>query len=112
MEQLVEGYRDNRTPSPKRPFEGIDNVVWSKSHKEITEWCKRYKVYDQITNEEIEEIWRRETSDDYEAVRLNGKYVWETAKRVRDFIKVHEDMIHITSFREYKEVMMKVMRVI
>ena len=49
---------------------------------------------------------------DEEAIRLNGKYVWETAKRVCDFINTHEDLITITTFGEYREVMKKVMRVI
>mgnify|MGYP004533812909 CR=1 FL=1 len=31
-------------------------------------------------------------------VRLNGKYVWETAKRVCNFVNSHEDLIHITNF--------------
>ena len=54
----------------------------------------------------------REDPDDGEPVRLNGKYVWETAKRVCDFINAHENLVHITSFREYRVVMLKVMRVI
>ena len=33
------------------------------------------KVYDEITDNEIEEIWKRESPDDEEPVRLNGKYV-------------------------------------
>ena len=48
----------------------------------------------------------------FEPIRLNGKYVWETAKKVCGFINEHEDFIHITTFGEYKEVMKKVMRVI
>ena len=43
---------------------------------------------------------------------LNGKYVWETAKRVCDYINAHEDLIHIATFGEYKVVMKKVMSVI
>ena len=70
------------------------------------------KVFDKITEDEIRDIWMMETPDDGEQFRLNGKYVWETAKRVCDFINSREDLIHISSFREYKEVMMKVMRVI
>ena len=69
-------------------------------------------MYDEITEDEIEEIWNREGSDDDEPVRLNGKYVWETAKRVCDFINAHDDIIHITSFGEYRVVMLKVMGVI
>ena len=75
-------------------------------------WCKRNKVYDEITEDEIQEIWSREDTDEGEAIRLNGKYVWEAAKRVCDFINVHEDLIHITTFGEYKEVMRKIMMVI
>ena len=70
------------------------------------------KVFDEITEDEIEEIWNREGSNDDEPVRLNGKNVWEIARRVCDFINAHDDFIHITSFREYRVVMLKVMRVI
>ena len=45
-------------------------------------------------------------------MRLNGKYVWETAKRVCDFINRRDDLIHISTFGEYRQVMLKVMRVI
>ena len=93
-------------------FEEVDNVVWSGDEKEIAQWCKRNKVYDEITEDEIEEIWRRDDQDLEEPVRLNGKYVWETAKRVCCFINAHEDLITITSFAEYKLVMKKVMKVI
>ena len=43
---------------------------------------------------------------------MNGKYVWETAKRVCNYINAHEDLIQITTFGEYRVVMRKVMRVI
>ena len=69
------------------------------------------KVYDVIAEDEIEEIWKRKNPDE-EPIRLNGKYVWETAKRVCDFINAHEEIITITSFREYRVVMKKVMMVI
>ena len=69
--------------------EEIDNVVWSWSEKEISMWCQHNKVFDVITEAEIEEIWNRETPDHEEAVRLNGKYVWDVAKRVCDFINTH-----------------------
>ena len=52
----------------------------------------------------------REPSD--EPIRLNGKYVWETVKRVCDFINAQEDLITITSFGEYRAAMKKVMLVI
>ena len=61
-------------------FEEIDNKIWSGSETEIIKWCQRNKVYDEITEAEIEEIWMKETLDE-ENVRFNGKYVWETAKR-------------------------------
>ena len=62
-------------------YEEIDNIIWSGSEREITKWCSKNKVYDEITEDEIEEIWQREDPDDGEPVRLNGKYVWQTAKR-------------------------------
>ena len=52
----------------------------------------------------------REDSDE-EPIRLNGKFVWETAKRVCNHINAHEDIIRISSFGEYRDVMKKVMRV-
>ena len=79
--------------------------------KEITSWCKRNKVYDEITDGEIDDNWNRETRDREEAVILNGKVVWETAKRVCDFINAHEDLIHISTFGEYRTVMLKEMKV-
>ena len=96
----------------RKLFEEIDNMVWSGDEKEITQWCKRNKVYDEITDAEIEEIWREEDLSDDEPIRLNGKYVWETAKRVCDYINAHEELIIITSLGEYRVVMKKVMRVI
>ena len=57
-------------------FEEIDNIIWSRREEAITQWCKRNTVCDEITeDEEIAEIWQRETPDDEETVRLNGKYV-------------------------------------
>ena len=90
-------------------FEETDNMVWSGCEKDISRWCTNNKVYDEITEKEIEEIWQREVPDRYEPIRLNGKYVWETAKRVCDYINAHEDLITITSFGEYRSVMKKVM---
>ena len=80
--------------------------------KDITSWCKKNKVYDEITEEEIKEIFQREDPDNGEDIRLNGNFVWETAKRVCDFINTHEDIINITTFGEYRRVMMKVIKVI
>ena len=93
-------------------FEETDNTVWSGGEKEITEWCKRNKVYDEITEDEIEDIWKREDPDEDEPIRLNGKYVWEAAKRVCDYINAHEGIIHITTLGEYREVMKKMIKVI
>ena len=93
-------------------FEEIDNMVWSGVETEMTEWCKNNKVYDEITENEIEEIWRKGDDPDDEPIRLNGNYVWETAKRVCEYINADEDLIHITTFGENKEVMRKVSRVI
>ena len=93
-------------------FGEIDNMVWSGREKEITSWCEMNKVYDEITENEIEEIWNREAPDHEEPIRLNGKFVWETAKRVCDFINAHEGLIRITTFGEYRVVMLKVMKVI
>ena len=95
----------------RKLFEAIDNMAWSGDEEKVSQWCKKNKVFDEITEEEIEDIWNRESPDE-EPIRLNGKYVWETAKKVCGFINAHEDLIHITTFGEYKEVMKKVMRVI
>ena len=76
------------------------------------EWRLKNKVYDEITEVEIEGIWKKEDPSEEEYDRLNGKYVWETAKRVCDFINAHEDLIQIATFGEYKKVMKKVMSVI
>ena len=92
-------------------FEEVDNMVWNGSDDDITRWCQKNKVYDEISDEEIEEIWKREDSDE-EPIRLNGKCVWETAKRVCNYKNAHEDIIRISSFGEYRDVMKKVMRVI
>ena len=87
-------------------------MTGSGNEEEITCWCKENKVYEEITEKEIEEIWNRESPDESDPIRLNGKSVWETAKRVCDFINTHEDLVHITTFGEYRKVMGKVMRVI
>ena len=81
-------------------FEEIDDIVWSGKEKEIVRWCKDNKVYDEITDDEIAQIWKREDPGDCEDVRLNGKYVWETAKRVRDFINAHEELVNISTLGE------------
>ena len=112
MERWAKRCTTHFTKKVKRMlFEEIDNIVWS-GDEEITRWCAQNKVYDEITEDEIEEIWKREGSDDDEPVRLNGKYVWEAAKSVCEFISSHHDLIHITTFGEYRVVMLKVMRVI
>ena len=56
-------------------FEEIDNMVWSGNENEIAGWCNRNKVYDEITDNEIEEVRMREAPDEGEPIRLNGKYV-------------------------------------
>ena len=94
------------------PFEETDNMVWNCGESEIASWVRRNKVYDEITDGEIEEIWKRDDAESEASVRLNGKYVWETAKRVCDFINRRDDLIRITTFGEYRQVMLNVMRVI
>ena len=92
-------------------FEEVDNSVWNGGESEVSSWCRRNKAFNEITEEEIEELWSRETPDD-EPVRLNGKYVRETAKRVCDFLNTHEELIGITTLGEFRNVLLKVMRVI
>ena len=86
-------------------YEEIDNIVWSGKEKEISMWCQQNKVFYQITEAEIEEIWNRKTPDQEEAVRPNGKHNLEMAKRVCDFINTHEDIIQVTTISEYRRVM-------
>ena len=43
---------------------------------------------------------------------MNGKYVWDVAKEVCDFINTHEVLINISSFGENRRVMKNVMKVI
>ena len=92
-------------------YEEIDNMTWSGSETKIVKLCERNKVDDDIAEAEIE-ILMREAPDEDEPIRLNGKFVWETAKRVCDFINAHEDIVHITTLGEYRVVMKKVMKVI
>ena len=54
-------------------FEEIDNAVWSWN-EDGQGWCKN-KVYDEITDEENEEIWKDEAPDKGDKIRLNGKCV-------------------------------------
>ena len=75
-------------------------------------WCQHNKVLDVISEGEIEEIWNRETPDNEDCFGIYGKYVWEAEKRVCDFINTHEDIINITTFGEYRRVMMKAIKVI
>ena len=72
----------------------------------------RTSIYDEITNEEAEEIWNRETPDQVLEIRLNVKYVRGTAKQVYDFINAHEELIRFTSLGKGRVVMKKVMMVI
>ena len=113
LERWAKRTNNHFTKNVKRMlFQDIDNMVWNDDEGSISEWCKRNKVYDEITEMEIEEIWKRKDMDNDEPVRLNGKYVWETAKRVCEFINTHEDLVQITTFEEYRVVMRKIMRVI
>ena len=100
------------TKKVKRMLYEIDNMVWTGDQKEVSQWCERNKVCDEITESEIGEIWQREDPTEDEIIRLNGKYVLETAKRECDFINSHKGLIRITSFGEYREVMKKVTKVI
>ena len=53
-------------------FEEIDNMVWSGDEKVVSQWCKKNKVYDEITEKEIEEIRNRAGANE-DLIRLNGK---------------------------------------
>ena len=101
LEKWVKTATNHFTKKVKRMlYEEIGNKVWSGGEDEISSWCQRNKVYDDITEEEIEEIWKADIQDTREDIRLNGKYVSETSKRVCDFINAHDDLINITSFGE------------
>ena len=52
-------------------FGEIDNIVWSGKEVAISKWCKRNKVYDDITDAEVDELLNREAPGDDEAIRLN-----------------------------------------
>ena len=54
-------------------YEVTDNLIWSGCEKEIAQWCKKDVVNDEITEQEIEEIWIKEDPSDDEHIRLNGK---------------------------------------
>ena len=43
---------------------------------------------------------------------MNGKYVWETGKRVCDFINTHDDIIQITTFGGNRNVIWNAMMVV
>ena len=83
-------------------YEKIDNNAWNGNEKEVARLCKRNKVFDEITEEEIQELWNQERPDKETTVRLNGKYVWEAAKRECDFIYTHDDFIQIATIVEYR----------
>ena len=40
-------------------YEETDNLIWSGCEKEIAQWYKKNVVYEEITEQEIEEIWRK-----------------------------------------------------
>ena len=50
-------------------LEEIDNMVWN-DEGEITHWCKRNKVYDEVAENENEETWKKLDRDNAEHVRL------------------------------------------
>ena len=52
-------------------FEETDNMVWRGQEIGIAQWCKNDLVFDEITEDEIEEIWGLEGPDDGEDRRLN-----------------------------------------
>ena len=56
-------------------FDQIDNMVWSGLEKDISQWCVKNKVFAEIRETEIEEIWQREVPEKDETIRFNGKYV-------------------------------------
>ena len=41
-------------------FEEIDNMVWRGDEKQVSQWCQKNKVYDEVTEAEMEEIWNRD----------------------------------------------------
>ena len=73
LERLAKRCSNFFTKKVKRAlFEKVANLVWNGGEREVSSWCRRNKVFHEITEEEIQEIWSRETPDD-EPVRLNGK---------------------------------------
>ena len=72
----------NFTKKVKRMlFEEIDNMAWRGDEKVVSQWCQKNKVYDEITEKEIEEIWNREGPDE-EPIRLNEK---RSGRRQREY---------------------------
>ena len=37
----------------RKLFEAIDNMAWSGDEEKVSQWCKKNKVFDEITEEEI-----------------------------------------------------------
>ena len=91
-------------------FEEIDNMVWSRSRENLQN-CDR-TIRSIVRSPRMKSKKSGRKTDEDEPIRLNGKYVWETAKRVCDFINAHEDINHITSLGEYRCVMLKVIKAI
>ena len=86
IEKWAKRCTNHFTKKTKRTlFEEIDNMVWSESESEIARWFKRNKVFDEITETEIEEIWKKGGPPESEDIRLNGKYVWEGPLQFRKF---------------------------
>ena len=50
LEKWAKRCTNHFTKKTKRMlYEEMDNMVWSGQEKEISEWCKQNKVYDEIT---------------------------------------------------------------
>ena len=71
----------------------LSYVVNLLARREYSEFELRNKMQEKaFTEDEIDEIWKREDPGD-EPIKQNGKYFWETAKRVRGYINAHEELI-------------------
>ena len=71
-------------------YEEIDNKVWSGGENEITSWCKKNKVFDEITKEEIEkrleEIFGIGSRQEIQKATTNEKI----AERIEEMTKCEE----------------------
>ena len=67
LKRWAKSFTHSFTKKVKRTlFEEIDSMVWSGNDEDISRWCRRNKVYDEITDAEIEEIWKNKTPDNDE----------------------------------------------